>query len=176
MLPKEVFASIATEPEIELQNQIERCLDQDESLEEILSFLQNESSAPADIKKGFKDYSMEAGLLFYQGQIVVPDNEDLRRNLIASFHDSPMAGHPGQQRTLELVSRRYYWPGMRAKIFHYVETCETCQRIKRPKTVPIPVQPLEIPSRPWQHISYDMIVGLPMDGGERCHSSRSRLL
>jgi hypothetical protein len=78
MLPKEVFVSTATEPEIELQNRIERLIDQDESLEEILTFLQQGSSAPAYIKKGFKDYSMEAGLLFYQGRIVVPDDEDLR--------------------------------------------------------------------------------------------------
>jgi hypothetical protein len=166
MLPKEVFASLSTEPETELQNRIEKLLDQDESLEEILTFMQQGSNAPAYIKKGFKDYSMEAGLLFYQGRIVVPDNEELRRDLIATFHDSPIAGHPGQQRTLELVSRRYYWPGMRSKVFHYVDTCETCQRIKRPKAVPIPVQPLEVPTKPWQHISYDMITGLPLDGGK----------
>jgi hypothetical protein len=166
MLPKEVFASIATESEIELQGWIEKQLDQDESLEEILTFLQNGSNAPAYIERGFKDYSMEAGLLFYQGRIVVPDNEDLQRDLIATFHDSPIAGHPGQQRMLELISRRYYWPGMRAKIFHYVETCKTCQQIKRPKPSPIPIEPLEIPTRPWQHISYDMIVGLPRDEGK----------
>jgi hypothetical protein len=166
MLPQEVFASMSTEPEVELQGQIEKLLDQDESLDKILTFLQNGSSALAYVKKGFKDYSMEAGLLFYQGHIVVPDNEELRQNLIATFHDSPMTGHPGQQRTLELISWRYYWPGMRAKIFQYVDTSETCQRIKCPKTTPTPVQPLEIPTRPWQHISYDMIVGLPPDGGK----------
>jgi hypothetical protein len=112
MLPKEIFASIATEPEAQLQTRIEELLDHDESLEEILEFLQKGSIAPAYIRKGFKDYQMEAGLLFYQGRIVVPDNEDLKRDLIATFHDSPIAGHPGQQRTLELISRRYYWPGM----------------------------------------------------------------
>jgi transposase InsO family protein len=166
MLQKEIFASLATEPEIEIQKRIEKLLDHDESLEEILNFLQTGSSAPAYVKKGFKDYSMEAGLLFYQGQIVVPDNEELKQDLMATFHDSPISGPPGQQRTLELISRRCYWPGMRAKIFHYVKTCETCQRIKRAKPTPIPVQPLEIPTRPWQHISYDMIVGLPSDGGK----------
>jgi hypothetical protein len=127
MLPKEEFMSIATDPETELQNHMEKLLDYDESLEEIVDFLQNGTSAPAYIKKGFKDYSMEAGLLFYQGRIVVPDNKELKRDLIAAFHDSPIAGHPGQQRTLELISCRYYWPGMRSKIFHYVDTCETCQ-------------------------------------------------
>jgi hypothetical protein len=104
MVPKETFVSIATEPEAELETHIEKLLDQDESLEEILDFLQNSSNAPAYIRKGFKDYQMEAGLLFYQGWIVVPDNEDLKRDLIATFHDSPIAGHPGQQQTLELVS------------------------------------------------------------------------
>jgi hypothetical protein len=166
MLQKEIFASLATEPEIKIQRRIEELLDHDESLEEILTFLQMGSNAPAYVKKGFKDYSMEAGLLFYQGRIVVPDNEELKRDLMVAFHDSPISGHPGQQRTLELISHRYYWPGMWAKIFHYVETCETCQRIKRAKTTPIPVQPLKVPTRPWQHISYDMIVGLPSDGGK----------
>jgi hypothetical protein len=166
MLPKEIFTSIAMEPEAELQAQIEKLLDHDESLEEILEFLHNGSSTLAYVRKGFKDYQMKAGLPFYQGKIVVPDNKELKRDLITAFHDSPIAGHPGQQRTLELMSQRYYWPGMRAKIFNYMETCETCQRIKCPRSNPIPIQPLEIPTRPWQHISYDMIVGLPMDGGK----------
>jgi hypothetical protein len=164
MLPKEVFTSTAKESELELQNRIEKLIDHDESLEEILEFLQNRSNAPAYIKKGFKDYSMEAGLLFYQGCVVVPDNDNLKRDLMATFHDSPIAGHPGQQRTLELISQRYYWPRMRSKIFQYVDTCEMCQRIKHPKANPMPVQPLEVPIRPWQHILYDMIVGLPPDG------------
>ncbi|KAF8750406.1 hypothetical protein RHS01_09404 [Rhizoctonia solani] len=74
MLPDPVFANIAlVTPEKELQRQIEASLDQDESLEEILQFLQSESKAPPSIKRAFKDYKMEAGLLFYQGQIVVPD-------------------------------------------------------------------------------------------------------
>jgi hypothetical protein len=104
MLPREVFASIAMEPEVELQSRIEKLLDQDESLKEILEFMQNGSSAPAYTQKGFKDYSMEAGLLFYQGCIVVPDNEALRHDLSSAFHNS-MAGHPAQHQTLELISR-----------------------------------------------------------------------
>jgi hypothetical protein len=90
MLPKEVFIAVAMEPEMELQNRIEKLIDHDESHEEILTFLQNGSNAPACIKKGFKDYSMEAGLLFYQGRIVVPDDDELKKDLIAAFHDSPM--------------------------------------------------------------------------------------
>ncbi|KAF8754242.1 hypothetical protein RHS01_06466 [Rhizoctonia solani] len=55
MLPDPVFANVALiTPEKELQRQIEASLDQDESLEEILQFLQNESKAPPSIKQRSK--------------------------------------------------------------------------------------------------------------------------
>ncbi|KAF8754069.1 hypothetical protein RHS01_06477 [Rhizoctonia solani] len=147
MLPDLVFANIAlVTPEKELQRQIESSLDQDKSLEEILQFLQNKSKAPPSIKRAFKDYEMEAGLLFYQGRIVVPDVGTLRTDLLCIFHNSPLAGHPGRQRTLELDN-----------------SCEICQQIRKPKYVSIPPQPLELPVRPWQHVSYNMIVDLPKD-------------
>ncbi|QRW23228.1 Retrotransposable element Tf2 protein [Rhizoctonia solani] len=165
MLPDPVFANLAlVTPEKELQRQIKLSLDQDKSLEEILQFLQNESKALPSIKRAFKDYKMEAGLLFYQGRIVVPDVGTLRTDLLCIFHNSPLAGHPGRQRTLELVSRNYYWPGIQADTYWHVDSCKTCQRIRKPKYGPIPPQPLELPSRPWQHVSYDMIVDLPKDG------------
>ncbi|KAF8753814.1 reverse transcriptase [Rhizoctonia solani] len=165
MLPDPVFANVAlVTPKKELQRQIKASLDQDESLEEILQFLQNESKAPPSIKRAFKDYEMEAGLLFYQGRIVVPDVGTLRTDLLRIFHNSPLAGHPGRQRTLELVSRTYYWPGIRANTYWHVDSCEICQRIWKPKYTSIPPQPLELPSRLWQHVSYNMIVDLPKDG------------
>ncbi|KAF8748463.1 hypothetical protein RHS01_10834 [Rhizoctonia solani] len=73
--------------------------DQDKSLEEILQFLQSKSKAPPSIKRAFKDYEMEAGLLFYQGQIVVPDVGTLRTDLLRIFHNSPLAGHLETQST-----------------------------------------------------------------------------
>ncbi|KAF8675482.1 hypothetical protein RHS04_06701 [Rhizoctonia solani] len=165
MLPKPVFANVALiTPKKELQRQIEAALDQDKSLEEILQFLQNESKAPPSIKRAFKDYQMEAGLLFYQGCIVVPDVGTLRTELLWIFHNSPLAGHPGRQQTLELVSRNYYWPSIRAETYWHVDSCKICQRIRKPKYASIPPQPLELPSRPWQHVLYDMIVDLPKDG------------
>ncbi|QRW19694.1 Retrotransposable element Tf2 protein [Rhizoctonia solani] len=164
MLLEPVFANVALVLlEKELQHQIESSLDQDESLEEILQFLQNKSKALPSIKRAFKDYKMEAGLLFYQGRIVVPDIGMLRTDLLCIFHNSPLAGHPGRQCTLELVSRNYYWPGIRADTYWHVDSCETCQRIRKPKYASIPPQPLELPARPWQHVSYDMIVDLPKD-------------
>ncbi|CCO31931.1 Retrotransposable element Tf2 155 kDa protein type 2 [Rhizoctonia solani AG-1 IB] len=169
MLPESVFANAALIlPEKEIQSCIEKYLDQDESLTEILEFFRHKSTAPPSVKRGFKDYEMEAGLLFYQGRILVLDVNEVREELLRVYHDSPMAGHPGRQRTLELISRAYYWPGIRADVYLHVDGCETCQSIWLPKTKLIPAQPLEIPSRPWEHISYDMITDLPQDGTFNC--------
>ncbi|QRW26806.1 Retrotransposable element Tf2 protein [Rhizoctonia solani] len=151
MLPDPVFANMAlVTPKKELQRQIEAALDQDKSLEEILQFLQNESKAPPSIKRAFRDYKMEAGLLFYQGRNVVPDVGTLRMDLLCIFHDSPLAGN--------------YWPGIWADTYWHIDSCKTCQRIWKPEYTSIPPQPLELPSRPWQHVSYNMIVDLPRDG------------
>ncbi|KAF8748827.1 hypothetical protein RHS01_10503 [Rhizoctonia solani] len=163
MLPDPIFANVAlVTPKKELQRQIEASLDQDESWKKYCNSSRT-SPRPPSIRRAFKDYQMEAGLLFYQGRIVVPDVGTLRTDLLQIFHDSPLAGHPGRQRTLELVLRNYYWPGIRADTYWHVDSCETCQRIRKPKYAPIPPQPLELPSRPWQHVSYDMIVDLPKD-------------
>ncbi|GAB1528393.1 Retrotransposable element Tf2 protein [Rhizoctonia solani] len=73
MLPDPVFANVVLVlPEKELQHQVKLSLDQDKSLEEVLQFLQNKSKALPSIKCAFKDYQMEARLLFYQGRTVVP--------------------------------------------------------------------------------------------------------
>jgi restriction endonuclease S subunit len=92
MLPESVFPNISLIlPEKEIQARIEKHLDQDESLIEIPEHLQNESTAPALVKRAFKDYKMEAGLLFNQGRILVPDVNKLQEELLKIVHDSPIA-------------------------------------------------------------------------------------
>jgi hypothetical protein len=68
MLRESVFANISLIlPEREIHSRIEKHLNQDKSLTEILEFFCHELTAPPSVKQGFKDYKMEAGLLFYQG-------------------------------------------------------------------------------------------------------------
>lgn len=169
MIPKEVFLaalSIEILPESDMQEAIKVGLKDDPSLEAVLEFVtKDQSQTPASIRAKFKEYRWEDELLWYQGCIIVPDDETIKRDLASNFHDSPMARHPGQARSLELASRRYYWPGMKAWFNHYVDTCKTCQRVRAPKGDHVPVQPLPVPSKPFEHISYDMIMKLPKSSG-----------
>ena len=43
----------------------------------------------------------------------------------------------------------------------FVETCVICQQVKGTSTNQGLYQPLPIPSRPWQAISMDFVMGLP---------------
>ena len=41
---------------------------------------------------------------FYQDRLYVPDNAELRLQIIQGSHDTPVAGYPGRERTFELLT------------------------------------------------------------------------
>jgi len=54
-----------------------------------------------------RHFSMDSNMLGGMNRIYVP--EKLRERIIQSENDSKVAGHFGRERTLELVSRNFYW-------------------------------------------------------------------
>lgn len=114
-------------------------------------------------------YSVVKGMIYFsnnrhQGhrRLYIPNVDDLRKRVLHTAHDLPSAGHQGIKRTLEVLQRDYFWPKMRRDVQDYVQTCETCQKIK-PDNRPVQglLQPLPIPNRPWVDISMDLITRLP---------------
>ena len=57
------------------------------------------------------EWSLENGILYHRGKVYVP-NSDLQCCVSALCHDSKIAGHARRWKTLELVSRNYWWPQM----------------------------------------------------------------
>src|SRR5277367_3254578 len=66
------------------------------------------------------DWRMTDNLLFYHDRCYVPDNPDLRQKIVARYHDTLPAGHPGNLRTQELVRQYYWWPGLSTFVKNYV--------------------------------------------------------
>jgi len=58
------------------------------------------------------EWSEDDRVLQFRGKIYVLRNTDLRRRVVSLCHDRKVAGHPGRWKTLELVSRDYWWPQM----------------------------------------------------------------
>ena len=70
------------------------------------------------------------GLLTYDSRVYVPSNLILRRTITQAYHDTATAGHPGQFKTGELISRDFYWPGLYSFVSSYVRGCSQCQQFK----------------------------------------------
>jgi len=112
------------------------------------------------------EWSEHDGLLYYRGSIYVPDTSDLRRRIVSLCHDTKVAGHPGRFKTLELVSRSYWWPNMSRYVGMYVSHCDLCLRTKiQRRLLTRELQPLPIPEERWDVISVDFISELPELGG-----------
>jgi len=95
-------------------------------------------------------------------QLYVPDVPDIKQTLIREYHDSTIAGHLGRDKTLERLSRLFYWPGMPDDVAEYVRTCPKCQLTKPSNQAPIGLlQPLKTPQHRWEQVTMDFVTGLP---------------
>jgi hypothetical protein len=123
-------------------------------------------------------WSYKDGLWWNQGgQIVVPNSRLVRTQIISAYHDSALAGHPGIQRTLEKVQRRFWWRSMALDVDRYVRTCDACQGNKpqgnKSSTLKKAgrLQPLSIPYGVWESVSMDLITKLPKTQSTPAHDS-----
>jgi hypothetical protein len=78
------------------------------------------------ILQGLTDWETEDGLVLYQDKVFVPPNYKIKQKIMAKYHDSILAGHPGRLKILELISQNYYWINMTKEINQYVDSCLTC--------------------------------------------------
>jgi transposase InsO family protein len=111
-----------------------------------------------------KGFTITDELLCWNNRIYVP--EGLRQRVIQSEHDSKVAGHFGRERTLELLTRNFYWTNMERDVRKYCNECDNCQRTKAPRQAKHGLlHPLELACKPWTHISTDFITYLPESEG-----------
>ena len=134
------------------------------------------SQALLDLKEGklsplngvLSDWSLQDGLIYYKGRCYIPQDIDLRREIVRRHHDSLPMGHPGQFGTKELVSRQFWWPGLSVFVKNFVQGCAVCQQTKInthpsvPALMPIPGHPN---ANPFEYISVDFITDLPPSKG-----------
>ncbi|QRV83709.1 Retrotransposable element Tf2 protein [Ceratobasidium sp. AG-Ba] len=115
------------------------------------SFLDEE--LPPSVRKEFRRYDIKNGILEY-GKIYIPDDRDLRLEILQRFHDSPIAGHQGHARTLELISREYYGQTL-VKYAKEVRDINSQYRTNRYQS-----------RKAMGDIAYDFIVKLPKSNGQ----------
>ena len=92
------------------------------------------------------EWAQDKGLWRFCDRIYVPMIPDLCRRIVEQHHDSKIAGHAGQWKTLELVSRSYWLPNMSRYIGQYCKACDMCLWMKAQRRKPFgELHPLPIP-------------------------------
>ena len=108
-----------------------------------------------------KEWREIDSIMYKKRKVYVPKDEKLRAEIIRLHHDIPLGGHRGQWKTVELVTRKFWWPGVTKEVKQYVEGCDFCQRNKNyTEQLAGKLMPNSIPEKPWSHISADFITKL----------------
>ncbi|KAG3132207.1 hypothetical protein C6341_g23015 [Phytophthora cactorum] len=122
----------------------------DESLASLVRFLTAGKEAKSEWlsprqRSRLHRYEWQDGLLYYRVEpheplrVVVPNDEDLKFDILQEAHDAPSSGHLGREKTFLSVSQAFWWTHMYKWVTLYVKTY--C----------------------WKSMSLDFAFGLPAD-------------
>ncbi|KAG3067341.1 Transposon Tf2-9 polyprotein [Phytophthora idaei] len=158
----------------DLYDRIRMAYRNDESLASLVRFLTAGKEAKSEWlsprqRSRLHRYEWQDGLLYYRVEphepprVVVPNDEDLKFDILQEAHDAPSSGHLGREKTFLFVSQAFWWTHMYKWVAQYVKTCETCQRVKPAGHASAPLQSLPVPADCWKSMSLDFVFGLPAD-------------
>lgn len=86
--------------------------------------------------------------------------------ILSAYHDNPLAGHYGPDKTYRRISTRYYWTRMRKYIESYTKNCLECQCYKSSNQKPAGLLQTTVMNQRLVIISFDLFGPLPtsLDG------------
>ena len=87
-------------------------------------------------------------------QLILP--ELLRNKVLETLHN--MSGHQGNERTMALVSQRFWWPGVTKDVENWCKKCERCFLAKAPHPKILPEMRSFLASRPLEVVAVDFTI------------------
>ena len=95
-----------------------------------------------------EEWQIEKNLVLKEGKVYALRDEKLRLEIIQLHHNMPIAGHRKQWKTVELITRNYWWPGVTKEVKRYIKGCDQCQKMKNRAEMPVgKLRPNEVPER-----------------------------
>ncbi|ESK83653.1 pro-pol protein [Moniliophthora roreri MCA 2997] len=163
LLPARLFINVV---DVELQDKLKDRLGSDDFHKMTLETLMTTGLLP--IKSALSDWEINDSLIQYKGQIYVPGDVVLQREIVRTIHKGQLFGHPGQFGMVDLVQRDYWWPGMVKFIKSFMDGCATCQQMKinmHPTRTGIQLIEGTLNVTLFQIITMDLVTDLPLSDG-----------
>jgi len=83
--------------------------------DEVIKVAEEMKKAGVKVLKN-EDRQIEDDLVLKEGKVYVLRDEKLRLEIIWLHHNTLIAGHGGQWKTVELITRNYWWPGVTKEV------------------------------------------------------------
>ena len=138
------------------REELYRLMKQDVSLEAIRSSAKDDNSR----------FYWERGLLLKSeknafGEVValIVTPPKYRSRILSLAHDA--LGHPGIKRTLSVIRRKFWWPGVTASVKEFCASCEVCARFNRGKRGRAPMVVRATPQIPFESMAMDIVGPFP---------------
>jgi hypothetical protein len=136
----------------------------------VVKHVSGESNAMADALSRWEqeqEVKNELAMMFREGVMVMSiEMAEEKGWVIAWFHENPLTGHPGVNKTLEKIRREGIdWKGLMDNVALYVKGCLACQRSKPQKGPTLgEMAPLPVPNTPWKEMAWDLVGPLQESG------------
>ena len=69
----------------------------------------------------------EARSLYFKNRLCVPNDKELKKNLLFKAHNTVFTMHPRGNKMYHDLKQFYWWKGMKRDVTEYVSKCLTCQ-------------------------------------------------
>ena len=160
---RSMYEVVVEGPEVDLLEKIKKARSKDENIVRVI-----EEMKKAEVRELWgNEWKMEGELVLKEGKVYVPKDEELRAEVIQLHHDVLAVGHGGRWKTVELVIRNYWWPGVTRDVGKYVEGCDLYQRMKnRTEELAGKLKLSEVLQKMWTHLTVDFITKLPVVAGK----------
>jgi len=103
-----MMEQLVEEPEKEIVKRIKEARDKNE---EVIKVVEEMKKAGVKTLRD-EEWQIEEELVLKERRVYVPKDEKLRVEIIWLHHDMPIARYGEQWKTVELVTRNYWWPGV----------------------------------------------------------------
>jgi hypothetical protein len=75
------------------------------------------------------NYTVQTGILRFNGRIVVGSSTNLGQKLFDTFHSSAIGGHSGNMVTYQKLKHLFFWPKMKQHLEQSIAACPVCNTL-----------------------------------------------